>query len=79
MSQVDTKLRPANSSRASRPRTGQDEAGPSQQSGSCSAASTCSSQSQSQTLIGTIIDVVVFDVEPAEEPTPTVLLPAKDA
>ena len=30
-------------------------------------------------VVGTIIDVVVFDIEPADEPTPTVLLPAKDA
>jgi predicted PurR-regulated permease PerM len=30
-------------------------------------------------VIGTIVDVVVFDVEPAEEPTPTVLFSAKDA
>ena len=30
-------------------------------------------------VLGTIINVAVFDVEPAEEPTPTVLLPAKDA
>lgn len=30
-------------------------------------------------VIGTIIDVVVFDIEPAEVSTPTVLLPAKDA
>jgi predicted PurR-regulated permease PerM len=30
-------------------------------------------------VIGTIVDVVVFDVEPAEEPTPTVLLSAKDS